>query len=198
MLLGILNLEDELRTIFDGKTLPIFNLVIGKFNQLLNAFIASNTFIFPKGEIEHYYTRSVINYLSINNKDNWFHIERDYLLQMSDVETIKTEYQELIDVLMQAVPVIDVEIRKHIKFEIFEWIHKVQTGIAKSEIAGEEDLKRNAKVNYQLYSQILDLESLTINTDLTFECLIRIKNTLIGENIQVTFNQSTNAHSFEI
>jgi hypothetical protein len=198
MLLGILNIEDSLRAVLDGETLASFNLVIGRINQLLNAFKAANTYIFPKGEIEHYYTRSNINYLNINNKDAWFHAERDYLLQTTDMECIKTDYSQLVEILMVAVPVIDIEVKKHIKFEIFEWIHKVQTGIAKGEITGVEDLQRNAKINYSLYNQILELVSLTINDDLTFESEIRIRESVINESVLVRFNQETNAHTFEV
>lgn len=198
MLLGILNIEAKLRSILDGNLLSNFNLVLGRLNQILNAFKTTNTFIFPKGEIEHYYTQSDVDYLNINNKDTWFHAERDYLLAVKDPTSLRREYSDLLEILNVAVPTIEVEIRKHIKFEIFEWIHKVQTGIAKIEIKNIDDLKRNAKVNYDLYQQILTLLDLTINTNLTFECKISINESFIDENIQITFNQETNAHSFEV
>ncbi|MBN8239970.1 AAA family ATPase [Marinobacter hydrocarbonoclasticus] len=198
MLLGIINIGDILRNIFDGELLANFNLISGRLGQLLSAFKSTNTYIFPKGEIEHYYTQSEVDYLNINNKDAWFHSERDYLLEMHDAQQLRQEYGELLDVVSEAVPVVDLEIRKHITFEVFEWIHRVQTGIAKLEIKNEEDLKRSAKVNYTLYQQILNLESLIINEDLTFECIISINRSFIDEEIQITFNQETNAHSFEV
>ena len=198
MLLGIINIEDKLRNIFNGNTLSNFNLVLGRLGQLLNAFKTTNTFIFPKGEIEHYYTQSEIDYLNINNKDAWFHSERDYLLEAQDSTPLRQEYSGLLDIINDAVPIVDLEIRKHITFEVFEWIHKVQTGIAKLEIKNIDDLKRSAKVNYALYQQILTLENLTINENLTFECIITINRAFIDEDIQITFNQETNAHSFEV
>jgi hypothetical protein len=197
VLLAISKHEGDIRTLLDAPNLAILNLIIGRNNQLFNAFKACNTFIFPKGEIEHYYTQSAIDYLNITNKDTWFHTERDYLLQASSTD-IETNYQNLIAILKEAVPVIEIEIKKHIKFEIFEWIHKVQTGIAKREINNSDDLTRNAKVNYTLYNQILELQSLTINEDRTFACQITIKATLTGTPIAVNFNQTTNAHNFDI
>lgn len=196
-LLAISKYEADIRTLLDAPNIAILNLIIGRNNQLFNAFKACNTFIFPKGEIEHYYTQSTIDYLSITNKDTWFHTERDYLLQASSTD-VEANYQNLIAILKEAVPVIEIEIKKHIKFEIFEWIHKVQTGIAKKEINNADDLTRNAKVNYTLYNQILDLQSLTINEDRTFTCQIAIKATLTGNPIEVNFNQTTNAHNFDI
>ncbi|WP_421221370.1 ATP-dependent nuclease [Aeromonas sp. 602293] len=198
MLLGIINIRDVLINFFDGDLLANFNLISGRLEQLLNAFKSTNTYIFPKGEIEHYYTQSEVDYLNINNKDAWFHSERNYLLEMHDAQQLRQEYEGLLDLVSEAVPVIDLEIRKHITFEVFEWIHRVQTGIAKLEIKNEADLKRSARVDYTLYQQILNLESLMINDNLTFECVISINRSFIDEEIQITFNQETNVHSFKV
>lgn len=197
MLLAILKYEADIRTLLDAPNIAVLNLIIGRNNQLFNAFKACNTFIFPKGEIEHYYTQSTIDYLNITNKDTWFHTERDYLLQASSTD-IEANYQNLVAILKEAVPIIEIEIKKHIKFEIFEWIHKVQTSVAKKEVNNSDDLTRNAKVNYTLYNQILDLQSLTINEDRTFSCHITVKATFIGNHIEVIFDHMTNAHNFDI
>lgn len=197
ILLAILKYEIEVRTLLDAPNIAILNLIIGRNNQLFNAFKSCNTYIFPKGEIEHYYTQTTIDYLNITNKDTWFHTERDYLLQASKTD-IETNYPNLVSILKDAVPIIEIEIKKHLKFEIFEWIHRVQTSIAKKEVNNADDLSRNAKVNYSLYNQILDLQSLAINEDRTFECRISIKAILTGTPLEVNFNQATNAHNFDI
>ncbi|QQD72821.1 ATP-dependent nuclease [Acidithiobacillus ferrivorans] len=198
MLLGVLNVENDLREIFSGGDLGKLNLVIGRFAQLLKSFGAANVYILPRGEIEHYYTKTSTDYLNITNKDACFYTEREHLLQVSAAEEIKREYADLIDMLKKAVPIVEIEIRRHIRFEVFEWIHKVQTSIAKREVSGIEDLKRSARINYALYSQILDVERLTINDDRTFECGISLKKTVIGEDVPITFNHSTNAHTFVV
>ena len=107
-------------------------------------------------------------------------------------------YPELTEMIKEAVPTVEIEILKHLKFEIFEWIHRVQTGIAKGEINNADDLIRNAKINYPLYNQILELTNLTIQADRTFECIIRIKETISPDSPTVSFDQLTNAHNFEI
>ena len=196
-LLAILKFDEQIRTLLDAPNIASLNLIIGRISQLHNAFKSCNTFIFPKGEIEHYYTQSVVDYLNITNKDTWFHTERDYILQANSSD-INDGYADLITILKEAVPVIDIEIKKHLKFEIFEWIHRVQTGIAKGEINNDDDLTRNAKINYVLYNQILELQNLTINADKTFECTITIRETLIGTPLEINFNQTTNAHNFDL
>ena len=196
-LLAINKHEADIRTLLDAPNSANLNLILGRINQLHNGFKSCNTFIFPKGEIEHYYTQSAVGYLNISNKDTWFHTERDFLLQASSSD-ILTNYAELVTILEEAVPVIEIEIKKHLKFEIFEWIHRVQTGIAKGEINNTDDLTRNAKINYALYNQILELETLNINKNKTFDCQIRVKEILTGVSIEVNFNQTTNAHNFDL
>lgn len=198
MLLGLLKYTNGVQGLLDGPTTASLNMVLGRHSQLLNAFKSCNVFIFPKGEIEHYYTQTAINYLSITNKDIWFHTERDYLLSEDSVVTIQEAYSDLIQVLKQAIPVMEIEIKKHIKFEIMEWIQKIQTGVARHEIRSAEDLTRNAKINYTLYSQILDLQSLSINDNLTFTGNLIIKQSLTGAPLEVEFNEATKAHDFEI
>ncbi len=197
-LLAINKHEADVRSLLDAPNIANLNLILGRINQLHNGFKSCNTFIFPKGEIEHYYTQSVVDYLSITNKDTWFHTERDYLLQ-ANIADIEANYSDLLAILNESVPVIEIEIKKHLKFEIFEWIHRVQAGIAKGEVNNADDLTRNAKINYALYNQILDLQNLTIKPDKTFDCQISIKENLAGAPLVViNFNQTTNAHGFQI
>ncbi|WP_233899378.1 ATP-dependent nuclease [Tenacibaculum piscium] len=198
ILLAISRHEADIRATLNAENIANLNLIIGRLSQLFNAFKACDTFIFPKGEIEHYYTQSEVNYLSITNKDTYFHTERDFLLQLETKEDILNNYPELTEIIKEAVPSIEIEILKHLKFEIFEWIHKVQTGIAKGEIDNENDLKRNVKINYSLYNQILELQELNIEENRTFECRIIIKETISAEQPVVNFNQLTNAHNFKI
>ena len=196
-LLAIQRHDTEIRTVLDSVNIANLNLIIGRISQIHSAFKSCKVFIFPKGEIEHYYTQSKIDYLNISNKDVWFHTERDYLLNATS-DDVKIDYKDLIGLLKEAVPTIKIDIKKHLKFEVFEWIHKVQTGIARGEINNSEDLFRNAKINYTLYNQILDLQSLIINENKSFECKVLIKETLLGGGLEVVFNQATNAHTFNL
>lgn len=197
-LLGIVKLEAKIKPNLAGQILASFNLAIGRINQIICAFKTCNTYILPKGEIEHYYTQSEIDYLGIGNKDNYFHVERDHLLEIENEAEIIAQYSELVDQIKHAVPTVEIEIRKHLKFEIFEWIHRVQTGIAKKEINNVDDLTKNTKINYALYNQILDLENLVINEDRTFICNIKVKAMLDNAQPKIKFTQVTNAHSFSM
>ncbi len=198
ILLAISKYSDDIREVLDVDNLAKMNLIIGRIVQLLNAFKACNSFVFPIGEIEHYYTQTEIDYLNITNKDTCFHKERDYLLEIETKEEIEANYLDLTLILKEAVPIIEVEVLKHIKFEIFEWIHRVQTGVAKGEINNKDDLIRNAKINYTLYNQILELQNLTIQENREFDCSITIKESIAESAIEIQFNQLTNAHNFEL
>jgi len=127
---------------------------------------------------------------TLTSKDTCFPTVRDYLLQVETKEEIEVNYSDLITILKEAVPIIEIKIFKHMKFEIFEWIHKVQTGVAKGEINNTDDLIRNTKINRPLYNQILELQNLTIHENRTFVCIIITKET-IAEN---PIYNLTNAH----
>lgn len=199
MLLGLLKFEHEIRPLLDEANLASVNLILGKINQLWSAFKTCHTYILPKGEIENYYAHAPVDFLNIPMKDNLFHGERDYLLEIGSKADVEAAYPELIELIKEAVPVIEIEIRKHLRFEIFEWIHRVQTGIASREINNSDELVGNTKVNYPLYNQILDLQNLLINDDdRTFECEITLKEALTGESIDIQFNHNTTAHNFDI
>jgi hypothetical protein len=91
-----------------------------------------------------------------------------------------------------------VDIRKHLTFEVFEWIHRVQTAVAKQEITNLENLKTNAKIGYPLYSQILEAQGLAIAPDRSFTCSIEVKTSLVGSPLALEFTEHTNAHSFRL
>ena len=56
VLLAISKYEADIRAILNAENTANLNLIIGRRTQLFNAFKACNTYIFPNGEIEHYYT----------------------------------------------------------------------------------------------------------------------------------------------
>jgi hypothetical protein len=178
----------------DGK----LRFIEGRLQKIIEAFAACRIYILPKGEVEHYYKTTLVQQAKAQNKDILFHSEREYLLSVSDLTRIRSEYHDLLGVVNQAVPIVEIDVRKHIKFEIFEWIHRVQTGIVRQEINNIEDLKRNAKVNYELYKQILEIVSFNVFENRTFNCQIKLNESLLGMPIQVDFDQNTTAHIFTI
>jgi hypothetical protein len=196
MLLASNKIPAKIESILDDENIARINLVKGRVVQLYKAFESCNVFIIPKGEIEHYYTQTEIDYLSIKGKDTSFHTERDYLLSVDSSEDITTEYSELIGLVKKAVPIIEVEIKKHLKFVLIEWLQIVQRGVARNEISSLEDLKRNAKVNYKQYEQILDVSNLTIEANKSFSCTFAVKEILDPDATSITFTHETIAHSF--
>lgn len=174
------------------------NFIEGRLEKIINAFKSALIFILPLGEVEHYYKSIHVETAKAQNKDNLFHTERDYLLSITDPRRIMAEYEDLLVIVRNAIPNVLIDIKKHIKFEVFEWIHRVQTGIAKGEIKDINDLKRNAKVNYDIYKQILEITSFDFLDGKEFSCSLRLNEHLISLPTDVTFNQNTTAHSFEI
>jgi hypothetical protein len=198
MLLGIIKYAQDIRGILDEKNQANLKLILGRLSQLFSAFKICNVFILQKGEIEHYYTQTEIDYLNIVNKDALFHVERDFLLGTESVEELKTLYSQLISIISVAVPCVKIDLIKHLKFELLELIHNIQIGIIKGEVKSFEDIIRNRRINYQQYSQILEIAVFDLNQDLTFQCTLKIKGTYAEQEFIVEFDHTTNASNFNM
>lgn len=198
-LIALIKFKDKVYEVVSSDQKININYVMPRFKKLLEAFKSANIFIFPKGEIENYYTQTALDYLNItdNEKNSSFHKERDYILSCVDSLELKTTYTDLLFVLNDSVPQIKVNLSKHLKFQVVEWIQSVQRGVSKSDITDLDELKTNAKINYDLFSQILEVTSLKIEKDKRFICIIKINKSLTNLDKEIVFNEKTIPHDFE-
>lgn len=199
MLIALIKFREKIFAELSPAQQGEINYVLPRFKHLLEAFKATNIFIFPKGEIEHYYTQTAIDYLTFTDKDKntSFHTERDYILGCTDIIELETNYGELIPVLKSSVPQIKVDLSKHLKFQIVEWLQTVQRAISKGDITGITSLKTNAKIDYKMFSQILEVTDLKIEEDTRFVCKIKISKSLTSIDQEISFTESTVPHNFE-
>jgi len=99
--------------------------------------------------------------------------------------------------LKSSVPQIKVDLSKHLKFQIVEWLQTVQRAISKGDITEINGLKANAKIDYKLFSQIIEVIELKIEDDKTFICKIKISKSLTSIDQEISFTETTIPHSFE-
>ena len=200
MLIALLKFKDKIVAEVSSTQKGEINYILPRFKHLLESFKAANIFIFPKGEIEHYYTQSAIDYLNFTDKDknNSFHTERDYILACTDANLLEVSYGELIPVLKSSVPQIKVNLSKHLKFQIVEWLQTVQRAISKGDITEINGLKSNAKIEYKLFSQIIEVTYLRIADDKRFVCKININKSLTTIDQEIIFTETTIPHNFEL
>ncbi|WP_339756082.1 ATP-dependent nuclease [Algoriphagus aquimarinus] len=198
-LIALIKFKDKIEAVISTSQKANINYIIPRFNLLLEAYKASNIYIFPKGEIEHYYTQTNIDYLKFTDKDKnlSFHSERDYILSVNDKAALESNYAELILTLKESVPQIKIDYTKHIKFQIIEWIQSVQTIISKGDISNLDQLKMNGRINYTLFSQIIEALDLQVESDKRFICKIKIKKSLSDSETEIEFNEKTTPHDFQ-
>lgn len=198
-LMSLVKFKDKIQSVVSQEQISKINYILSRFNLLLEAFKAANIFIFPKGEIEHYYSQTTFDYLNFtdNEKNSSFHTERDYILNSNDTAELNTKYSDLIQVLKSSVPQIKVDLSSHLKFQIVEWIQTVQRAISKGDINEIEGLKSNAKINYTLFNQIIEVISLDIQKDKKFSCKIKINQSLTNLDYDLVFTEQTIPHTFE-
>lgn len=199
MLIALIKFKDKIFAELSQGQQGEINYVLPRFKHLLEAFKAANIFIFPKGEIEHYYIKTIIDYLNFTDKEKntSFHTERDYILACTDKNELETNYEELISILKSSVPQIKVDLSKHLKFQIVEWLQTVQRAISKGDITDIIGLKDNAKIDYKLFSQIIEVTDLKIEDDKKFVCKIKISKSLTSIDQEISFTETTIPHNFE-
>lgn len=174
--------------------------VLAKHKQYLDCIKCANIFIIPDGELEHFFKASIIDYLNIEQKDKLFNAEREAILRIESKEELEEKYQDILPLLKMSVPHVQVDILKHVKYTIIDWIQKVQNAVARNEIKDIATLKTNARVEYATYNQILECKDgdFTLQPDGSFNCIISLKVSVIGVEKQIGFSDKTTPRDFNI
>ena len=171
---------------------------LSKHRLYLDCIKNANIFIIPNGELEHFFKASSVDYMNITQKDKLFNAERDFILNIDSKEELDEKYSNILPLLKESVPHVRVDILKHIKYTIIDWMQKVQNAIARDEVKDLQTLKTNARIEYSTYNQILECRDgdFIIHPDGTFNCIIYLKASVIGEEKQITFSDKTTPRDF--
>ena len=190
--LSLYRIKDKLISLLPQKENDINSFLV-KHKKQIECIKSGNIFIIPDGELEHFFKASTIDYLNITQKDKFFEAERDFIMKMDDAKQIKADYQDILPLLTESIPHIEVDMLKHIRFSIMDWVQKVQNAVARGEVRDIVSLQNNARVNYKLYSQIMECttDGFTMQENGAFSCTIRIKKTIIGEEKLFSFTEKT-------
>lgn len=198
VLLSVQRYPDDLKAVIPAKADEI-DLTVSQLNCFTDAIKASNIFITIKGELEHFFVASSIDYLNISNKkDKLFHEERNHILGL-DSNGIKAEYAELLSTLTASVPFITVNMLEHTRFTVIDFIQRVQTAVERGDVTNIETLRNNGNVDYKTFSQILDCADgdFCVKDDKQFTCKVVLKESVVGKTLTVEFDNKTTAHEFQ-
>ena len=101
LLQGINNLGDEIEKCLSDEVAQTIPIIKNLASFILAAAEAARIYILPKGCIEHYYTRSSIQYMPVSAKDRLFRNELEFI-QDAHRKTVRKNYSELIELLEKA------------------------------------------------------------------------------------------------
>ena len=197
LLLGLNKHKDKIKNSLPTKEMEI-ETVLGKFEKLISGFKETNISILRKGSIENYYVNNPKNYLKRNgNKDKYFEVEYEYLLNCYNKNELENKYKDLIDILKDTLPLIEINIKKHLRGTILEWFQKLQRLVNKGEIKTESELKIHSSLKYSAYNQLFDLIVFNCHGDGKFDCKIKVKQKIISDdNDEPEFNDMTVPNTF--
>ena len=197
VLLSVQRYPDDLKAVIPAKADEI-DLAVSQLNCFTDAIKASNIFITIKGELEHFFVASSIDFLNITKKDKLFHDERNHILGL-DGNDIKVAYAEILAILKASVPFITVNMLEHTRFTVIDFIQKVQTAVERGDVTNIETLRNNGNVDYKTYSQILECADgdFNVKDDKQFTCKVVLKESVVGQSLTVEFDNKTTAHEFQ-
>lgn len=195
--LSVLRFADKLTGLLPSRAAEI-ELIVKKIYSYNDSIKASKIFIIPTGELEHFFRATPVDYLDITNKDKLFHSERDYLLNLNGNE-VASQYEAILSLLCESVPFVNVDLLKHMRFTIIDFIQKVQTAVERGDVTSLETLKSNGNIDYTTYGQILECRDgdFTVAEDKQFECKIYLKAGMVGNEKLVRFTDKTTAREFQ-
>ncbi|SEQ86495.1 ATPase family associated with various cellular activities (AAA) [Treponema bryantii] len=101
LLQGINNVGDEIAECLPQEVAETIPLIKNLAAFILAAAEAARIYILPKGCIEHYYTRTSIQYMPVSAKDRLFRNELEFI-QDAHRKSVRKNYSELIELLEKA------------------------------------------------------------------------------------------------
>ena len=198
-LLSLYRFSEKIGDLVPDKNESISS-VLSKHRHYIEGLKTSKIYIIPDGELEHFFKANNVDYLNINNKDKLFADERDFILGIDSKEEIERRYSNILPLLSEAIPYVKVDMIKHTRFTIIDFIHKVQTAVERKEVTNIDSLRSNGKVEYQMYNQILECrdDGFVLNQNGEFTCTIYLKASVVGVEKRVVFSDRTTARDFSI
>jgi len=198
-LLSLYRFSEKIGDLVPDKNESISS-VLSKHRHYIEGLKTSKIYIIPDGELEHFFKANNVDYLNINNKDKLFADERDFILGIDSKEEIERRYSNILPLLSEAIPYVKVDMIKHTRFTIIDFIHKVQTAVERKEVTNIDSLRSNGKVEYQMYNQILECrdDGFVLNQNGEFTCTIYLKASVVGLEKRVVFSDRTTARNFSI
>lgn len=174
--------------------------VLAKHKNYLDCLKAANIFIVPSGELEHFYKADSVDYLNISRKDTAFAKEFESILSTDDAEELRQRYSDILPLLDESVPHIKVDLLEHIRFTMIDWIQNVQNAVVRGEVNDIDSLRTSSRVNYALYSQILECrdDSFVLERNNSFECHVFLKPKFLGYEKEVVFSSNTLPKDFRL
>ncbi len=101
LLQGILKNTEDLKTILSEPLVATLPYIKNLSSLIFAAAESARVYILHKGCIEHYYTRSTVNYMPVSGKDKLFREELDFIMDTRP-KTVRKQYEPLIFLLEAA------------------------------------------------------------------------------------------------
>ncbi len=175
------------------------DFVTGRISKLLEGFKRCGVYVLRRGQLENYLPSYEGNPFWITDKNRTFESEREFLLtnplSENDIRARYGDMLETLDVVSMAVSLdFDAQVNQHIQ----DWIYKVQSAFHRRNIVDAEALKKDSRVEWQVYSRLFDLVEYAARKGESFRCRIRLKELVDANQRECEFDHETMPSRFEL
>lgn len=198
-LVGLKRIGDKIKDFIPNKAEKI-GFIEDKIQKIIQAFRICGVYVLCNGSLENYLPEYNGDpyIISKKSKRKAFEKERDFILSDSITrEQIHERYNELIDILDEAIKSEEININSYLTHTIRDWIHKVQSAYNRDEIKNIESFKRNAIVEWNIHSRVFDLLDFSLNED-GFVCKIKLKSIIDPDEHNIEFHNKSNVQEIKL
>ncbi len=193
---ALLNHLEELRNLVEEKSRASMSFCQSRINQVIEALEESRVYVLDRGEIENYYVKNQVQF-GPSQKDILFGQEIEFIDTVEDQQALRNDYSDLIGKIQKMVPDFSVDLLRHLKFYLLEWIAALQLSVSKGEIADIEALKKSVKLEAARYGKLWEVTSFKLGEKQgEFQGTIVLRIGKMGKEVQVS--HKTLPHDFSI
>lgn len=167
----------------------------GKFSNILEALKKQGVYLLRGGALEHYLPSYVGNIYEIDDsiKKKTIEKEIEYINISLKHEELNDRYKYLYEIISLLPASKKIDYKTPIKKHLSSLVYKIQNGIQSGLLKNVESIPKYLGSEWDMYKRILRIESLNVENNEKFECILTIFNKWdIGE-MKLTINEKANS-----
>ena len=196
LLVMLIHRDAELRSALPAQN-ALLNYLSGTLGKLREVCAEVGLHLLPLGALEnHCPAFSGVSWAVTDKaKIACFDTESNFLLETTDAAIVQKRYQILIPVLDLAQGLASLDLDRHLGYAVGDWIARVQSGVARSEITDQATLKSHALIDWTTHARLFEMIRFEVNSQ-GFICRLKLSPAVDELQREFDFTEATDHARF--